>query len=219
MPTRQQAEFERSLIEALRQKDISNAISELIITNISSKLSEKFEEYDNRISQLETEISNLKLKIDSSTPENDNIVSEHKKVAKKLESVQQHSKMNNIRLMGVKETDGENISDRVLAMFRDKLNINCDGQIQTIFRVGKKSGERPRHVIVAFKDIDSKINVYKRKSHFKGTPYVLKEDLTPERVKIVQDASTKYGFKNVWTFNGNIFAKTDNGVEKIFVSN
>lgn len=43
IPTRRQGEFERSLIKILRQKDISNAISEIIITTIISKLSEKFQ--------------------------------------------------------------------------------------------------------------------------------------------------------------------------------
>nr|CAH7719785.1 unnamed protein product [Callosobruchus chinensis]CAH7738925.1 unnamed protein product [Callosobruchus chinensis] len=48
----------------------------------------------------------------------------------------------------------------------------------------------------------------------KGSQIVMKEDLTVERMKIVKEASEKYGFKNVWTFNGNIFVKTDNKVEK-----
>lgn len=43
MNTRQKAEFECFLTEALRQKDIPTAISELIIITITSKLSEKFE--------------------------------------------------------------------------------------------------------------------------------------------------------------------------------
>lgn len=218
MPTRQQAEFERSLTEALRQKDISDAISEIIISTIISKLTEKFEYYDNKISQLENEISELKSKPNSQTPDSEKIISEHKEVVQKLESVQQRSKMNNIRLMGMEENDDENITERLFSLFKNKLKVNSDEFIQTAYRVGKKSGLRPRHIIITFKDIESKLKIYKKKSLLKGSGYVIKEDLTSERLKIVKDASTKYGFKNVWTYNGNIFAKTGNKVEKIFVN-
>nr|CAH7762044.1 unnamed protein product [Callosobruchus chinensis] len=43
----------------------------------------------------------------------------------------------------------------------------------------------------------------------------MKEDLTALRLGIVKEASDKYGFKNVWTLNGNVFAKTNSGVERI----
>ncbi|CAH1961695.1 unnamed protein product [Acanthoscelides obtectus] len=60
MPTKNQAEFERSLVEALRSNNIANAISEAIITNITRKLAEKFHYYVTKIASLEAEIQLLK---------------------------------------------------------------------------------------------------------------------------------------------------------------
>lgn len=66
-----------------------------------------------------------------------------------------------------------------------------------------------------FKDNQTKNKIFRVKKMLKGSNIVMKEDLTNERLKLVKEASDKYGYKNVWTFNGIIFAKTENGVEKI----
>lgn len=58
-------------------------------------------------------------------------MNEQEVVVQKLESVQQHSKMNNISLMGREKL--ENINKRMLNLFKNKFKINSD--IQTAYRV------------------------------------------------------------------------------------
>nr|CAH7719784.1 unnamed protein product [Callosobruchus chinensis]CAH7738924.1 unnamed protein product [Callosobruchus chinensis] len=119
--------------------------------------------------------------------------------------------------MGVKESPNENTLVAVKKIISSKLKINpeeLDNNVVTAYRVGQKAEARPRHIIVAFRDNQIKHSIYAKKKMLKGSQIVMKEDLTVERMKIVKEASEKYGFKNVWTFNGNIFVKTDNKVEK-----
>nr|CAH7743093.1 unnamed protein product [Callosobruchus chinensis] len=49
----------------------------------------------------------------------------------------------------------------------------------------------------------------------KGFNTVIKEDFTVLRLKLMNAASEKYRYRNVWSTNGAIFAKTGNGVEKL----
>nr|CAH7763580.1 unnamed protein product [Callosobruchus chinensis] len=214
MPTRTQAEFERSLVEALRSNNVANAISEAIISTITKKLAEKFNYYDAKIASLEAEINLLKSDrndiASNGSPEN------NRKLEQKVDSIQQHSKNNNIRLMGVKESGAENTLGKVKEIIANKLNVVLsENDVACAYRVGKKSENRPRHIIVEFESNSIKTNIYNNKRLLKGTGYVMKEDLTALRLRIVKEASDKYGFKNVWTLNGNVFAKTNSGVERI----
>lgn len=63
--------------------------------------------------------------------------------------------------------------------------------------------------------ISRKMRIYKNNKLIEGTEIITKEYLIPARLLIAHKASEKFGFRNVWTINGDIFAKTSNGVQKI----
>nr|CAI5821928.1 unnamed protein product [Callosobruchus analis] len=217
MPTRQnQAEFEQTLIDALKKKNVAESISKIIIDSITSSLADKFSYYDSKIAELENEI--IKLKTEYShhniNPTDDK---PHRNVEQKLDDVQQQLKNNNIRLINVPEVADENLTEKVLPIFKNTMKINMtQPDITAVYRVGRQTdGDKPRHVLVTFKENSTKMLVYNKKKMLKGTRMVIKEDLTARRLKIVKTASDKYGFKNVWTVNGKIFGKTEKGVEKL----
>nr|CAH7719628.1 unnamed protein product [Callosobruchus chinensis] len=83
MPTRNQADFEIPLMEAL----------EAIISNITKKLAEKFHYYDTKIASLEGEIQLLK------SNNNDTLAAPRdntNKLEQKVDNLQQQSKNHNI---------------------------------------------------------------------------------------------------------------------------
>ncbi|CAH1989983.1 unnamed protein product [Acanthoscelides obtectus] len=94
-----------------------------------------------------------------------------------------------------------------------EVDINRS-EITAVCRVGRQNGSNPRHILVSFKDNCIKIAAYNKKKMLKGTKIVVKEDLTIQRLKAMKPASEKFGFRNVWTVNGNVFARTDKGVYK-----
>nr|CAH7733642.1 unnamed protein product [Callosobruchus chinensis] len=211
MPTRNQSEFERCLVEALRSNNIANAIGEAIISIVTKKLAEKFNYYDAKIASLEAEIQLIKTSAMEGCQKSDD-----KKLEHKIDSLQQQTKNNSIRLMGIKETPNENVLSKATEIFRSKLQIDIlETDILAAYRVGQDSNRGPRHVLVKLRSNTLKSNIYNKKRMLKGTGIIVKEDLTMIRLSKVKEASEKYGFRNVWTFNGNIFAKTDKGVEKI----
>lgn len=60
--TRQQIEFEMSLIEALSFHKVTTANVDAKISSLIIKLLEKFNQYNNKIASLEAEIGKLKKK-------------------------------------------------------------------------------------------------------------------------------------------------------------
>nr|CAI5816944.1 unnamed protein product [Callosobruchus analis] len=89
-PTRQgQAEFEQTLIDILTKKNIGECISNIILETITSALNDKFSYYDNKIAQLEADVSELKTKFgDSNSMPAEGIG--QKSIQLQLDSVQQH---------------------------------------------------------------------------------------------------------------------------------
>nr|CAH7736894.1 unnamed protein product [Callosobruchus chinensis] len=179
MPTRNQIEFETSLIKALRSNNIANAVTE------------KFNCYDAEIASLEAEMQLLKSSCNNTTSSRD----DSSKIERKVDVLQQEAKNNKIRLMGAKESPNKNILVAVKQVIFNKLKINPE-KLDNNVTIGSNT-----------------LSMLKKKM-LKGSQIVMKEDLTVERTKFVNEASEKYGFKNVCTFNGNIFVKTDNGLKK-----
>lgn len=212
-------DFEQSLIDAFKKKNVVESITNLILNTITNELKEKFLTYDNKIAQLEADILELKTNISNNVPNLATIETEECKqkiVEQKLDSIQQHIKNNNIRLINFSETVNEDLHEKIISLFNNKLNVDMENEnISSVYRVGRSNENKPRHVIISFKDNNKKMAVYNNKKLLKGSKIIMKEDLTINRLKCVTAASEKYGFKNVWTINGKIFVKNENGVEKI----
>nr|CAI5843337.1 unnamed protein product [Callosobruchus analis] len=163
-PTRQgQAEFEQTLIDALKKKNIAESISNIILETITSAQNDKFSYYDSKIAQLEAEVSELKTKFaDSNSIPAEGIG--QKSIQLQLDSVQQHSRNNNLRIVRVPEADDQNLNKRVYDIIKDRMKIKIDeSDIVAAYRVRQKVDNKPRHVLVSFKDNAVKMDVYKNK--------------------------------------------------------
>nr|CAH7729424.1 unnamed protein product [Callosobruchus chinensis] len=215
MATRKnQADFESTLMDALKKKSIAESISKMILETIASSLKEKFDYYDSKITELEKEVSCLKWKLNDTVNIQDNV--DHKKVEQKVDNIQQHIRNNNLRIMSVPEAAGENLTEKVYDIFTNKMKVEINkSEIIAAYRVGRKLDDKPRQILVTFQDNAIKMLTYNRKRFLKGSNIVIKEDLTVLRLNIMNAASEKYGYRNVWSTNGAIFAKTGNGVEKL----
>nr|CAH7754853.1 unnamed protein product [Callosobruchus chinensis] len=209
-----QADFESTLMDALKKKSIAESISKMILETITSSLKEKFNYYDSKITELEKEVSCLKSKLNDTVNIQDNV--DHKKVEQKVDNIQQHIRNNNLRIMSVPEAAGENLTEKVYDIFTNKMKVEINkSEIIAAYRVGRKLDNKPRQILVTFQDNAIKMLTYNRKRFLKGSNIVIKEDLTVLRLNIMNAASEKYGYRNVWSTNGAIFAKTGNGVEKL----
>nr|CAH7730541.1 unnamed protein product [Callosobruchus chinensis] len=197
-------------MDALKKKSIAESISKMILETITSSLKEKFNYYDSKITELEKEVSCLKSKLNDTVNIQDNV--DHKKVEQKVDNIQQHIRNNNLRIMSVPEAAGENLTEKVYDIFTNKMKVEINkSEIIAAYRVGRKLDNKPRQILVTFQDNAIKMLTYNRKRFLKGSNIVIKEDLTVLRLNIMNAASEKYGYRNVWSTNGAISRRQEMG--------
>uniref|UniRef100_A0A1Y1MUD8 L1 transposable element RRM domain-containing protein n=1 Tax=Photinus pyralis TaxID=7054 RepID=A0A1Y1MUD8_PHOPY len=145
-----------------------------------------------------------------------NLKKENVKLATELDELKQYSRRNNIRVFGIPETSGENVEDKFLSVTKDRMSIVLmPNEIERCHRIGKKINNKPRPVIIKFMSYKTKALLYLNKKLLKGTGITLREDLTSDRAKLYKLAVDKYGFNNVWTYDGVIKLKLKNTIQSI----
>ena len=130
-----------------------------------------------------------------------------------MERQEQYSRRYCILIQGLKEEKNESTYDRVLKLFRVVLNEDVVlADLDRTHRIGKKgdSSSKPRPLIVKFARYNVREKVYSREKIL-----ALKKNLTGYRMSILNDAKGKFGFKNVWTYDGQILYKDNNDGQKI----
>ena len=147
---------------------------------------------------------------------------------RRCDDLEQYSRRNNIRIFGVCEEEQENPVAVALEIFNQKMGIKLkETDIDRAHRVGKKSrgaesgaadrnsSSHKRPIIVRFTGYSVRNSVFNSKSKLKGTKITIREDLTKRRLDQYVAASTQYGFKNVWSKDGNIFYRHEEVVHKV----
>ena len=98
----------------------------------------------------------------------------------KTNVAERHSRGYNVRLLGIKEADGESCINVVETVLRDKFAI-ADGVIEFAHRTGKPTKDRPRHIIARFYSRDVRGDVMRAaRKKLENTPLRLIDDLTRE---------------------------------------
>ena len=82
-------------------------------------------------------------------------------------------------------------------------------------RKKKDSRSKPRPIIVKFARYNIREKVFKSKKKLKGKNISITENLTGYRMNVLNEAREKFGFKNVWTYDGRILFKDNNDGQKI----
>ena len=102
------------------------------------------------------------------------------KLEDKSNRAERHSRSFNVRLLGVREVDGENCVNRVEHILLDKFGLK--GNIsENAHRTGKRSadGKYPRHIIARFHSRVTRGNVMRStRDKLNNSPYRFVDDLT-----------------------------------------
>jgi len=127
-------------------------------------------------------------------------------LATKTDELESYSRRNNLRLYGLKELPNENTTQQFIQMCKDKmgLTINSDS-IDCCHRL-KSGKEGLKPIIIKFTQRGPRNLIFFNKNKLKGTSLVVREDLTKSKSDIYKGAVSKFGRKNVWTINSNIYA-------------
>lgn len=171
---------------------LNKILSQLELTNQGvTDLNEKFD-------KMNTDFQNLKSKTEKNTTD---ILD----INKKLDDLEQYSRRNNLRFFGIPESNNEDTAQLITQLLSTKLNISIKIEdIERTYRVGQIKQGNIRAILVKFVSYNIKAEVYKKKNNLKGTRITIREDITAERMKILNLVLGKYERKNVWTQDGRI---------------
>ena len=80
----------------------------------------------------------------------------------------------------------------------------------------KKKRKKARPIIAKFVRYYDRKEVFFKKKHLKGKGISITESLTSLRMKTLEEAREKYGFKHVWTIDGRIIFKDGNDKPSVY---
>lgn len=113
---------------------------------------------------------------------------------------------------GIPEVEEEVCSKAVLEIVNTKLQLNLPlSAIKTCHRLGVRTKDRHRPILVRFATIEIKASVWRAKTGLRGSKVSVREFLTRPRQELFVRARRHFGIRACWTQDGNIFLKTADG--------
>lgn len=144
------------------------------ITKQNVEINANIKEIKTDLSKQTEEINNIIKKV--SVLENENL-----DLKKKLLVAEQKIRKNNLVIYGVEENENADIISVTIKIFSTKLNVEINPlDINNIYRVGIKSENKRRPVIVELVRYIKKQEIFAQVAKLKGTGISLAHDLTPE---------------------------------------
>ena len=166
-----------------------------------------------RISEVEKDISGLKedvqsLKIDQSASGQkiDSLGESVSHLKFELNRLEQYSRKSSIRVYGVTETDGERVGEKVIEKIKEEIDADIDAkEIDVVHRVGKKSQDKTRGILVKFVSHKTKEKIMRKKKSAKNIR--ISEDLasgTRVMLNKIHTEKQNVNIEKAWTIDGRI---------------
>ena len=157
---------------------------------------------------------------------------EVKNLTNRLDHLEQYSRRNNIRILGVKTTPDENTDD-IVREVAHRIGIAISpGDIDRSHRLhrpgnaperpqgsyanaARASNTTPPPILVKFTSYKPKFQMMKHRRKLKGSGIVVIEDLTKKNAYLLSQTSKKNNVKATWSLDGRVYAlvKTTDGRE------
>ncbi|KAJ8883591.1 hypothetical protein PR048_015435 [Dryococelus australis] len=130
----------------------------------------------------------------------------------RIDELEQYSRQNCLLFHSVAEKPGENVTDAVLKIMKETLQINIkQSAIDRTNRIGKPNifaaqaiNEGRRQIIVKFVSYQFRSKVFHAKRALKNTPIIITESLMADRQRILKSTKEKFGPRSCWTQDGRI---------------
>lgn len=189
---------------------VKQSVNNLFNDTWKRKLIEKItdtvsDEINTKLNEIEEKINNLEQQVLLVTEQNKNLQAENEKL-------EQYSRRNSLRIMGIEEGTNENTENIVLQLLANKLTLSVlPEHVDRCHRVGDPRKGMCRPIIIKFTSYRYRNMVFMNKKKLQGTKITIKEDLTKFRLNLYKKACEEFHFKNVWTQDGTVFVKNKKG--------
>lgn len=115
-------------------------------------------------------------------------------------------------LHGVPETQKEDTTAIVIKVITDRMTVPClTDNFSRCHRMGRPSSDKPRPIIIKFRDLSIRNKVWFSKSSFKDSGITMSEFLTKSRHDTFMAARKRFGISKCWTRDGYIIVLDRDG--------
>lgn len=172
----------RTVIESSALKEaITEAIQIAVAEVVTAEIRKVAQPLEDKIKALSDELERIK-----------------EETATHQDNAEQYSRRNNLRIFGIPEIEGKDTDEIVRNITQEKLKVDLpEYAICQSHRVGKKTTDKPRPIIVKFISHNIRHSVFMKKKALKGTKIKITEDLIKHRLDIYNAAFQKFEMNRV----------------------
>ena len=127
---------------------------------------------------------------------------------------EQYSRKNNIKIMGVTETEDETVemlTDKICNTLYEKAGLNVDPRcIVAIHHIPGKVGY-PKPVLMKMLNNHEKTKIMRKRKEMKTAGFRLVDDVTKLNTDLINRVSLHENIDSAWFFNGSVYGKTTEG--------
>lgn len=207
-----------TLIDDNMLEAIVNKLGQKLTQKIEEQLENlttKFEKMESKLNNVSNELNKISEKLTSLEGATQTNQKEVAIIKDKLDIMEQNTRRNTLRMIGVKEDGNEQLLSKVLNIINEALKVKCSHwEIDNVYRVGKynENQMKPRHIIITFVTYLKRNEIYTARRGLKGSGIFINEDLVETSYKLLLAAKKTFGPRDVWSRNGRIYLRRDNTV-------
>ena len=154
-------EFQRSLADSI---NFDAAGLETQLGSSEKKLNELINSNQAKIAKLDEELTKLENNLALKDKAIAGLEDDNYRLSQEVDDLEQYTRRTNVRIYGVAEQPEENTDNLAVDFFKSELNVDvASNDISRSHRVGKKSGAKPRPIIVRFTKHNTKVVVMSRR--------------------------------------------------------
>ncbi|XP_052753522.1 uncharacterized protein LOC128202459 [Galleria mellonella] len=132
-------------------------------------------------------------------------------IAKQQDQLEMRSRRKILLVHGVQDS-GKDTSSEVIKIITERLNLPItEDSISRSHRMGRKSGEKPRPILVKFRNLEIKDKVWFSKTGLKNSGITFSEFLTKGRHVAFMAARKHFGISKCWTRDGSVIVDGPDG--------
>ena len=142
---------------------------------------------DEKLGKVDIDISKIKNEFVQLTNYQAKIYNDTKELKKKSVELEDRNRRNNLRVDGIVENENEKweeSKEKVLAIFRNNLNINKNIIIERAHRVGPKKDGRHRTIVCRLLNFNDKELIQDNLKKLKDTSIYINEDFSEETCRL-----------------------------------
>ena len=186
-------EIEKSAERSLEEK----------IKRVSSVNSEHFDAVNMDLTDIREKIAGEKRELQKLTEELRQVARNARQAISMANFNQQYSQKCNIKILGWREQNRENLKENFCSILKEKVNIDVNpADILAIHRIPGNGGTRP--VIVRMISSDAKTNIMKHRKSVKE--FTMVDHITQQNAQLIQRLKEHPSVHSAWYFNSKVFA-------------